>query len=201
MPLDEIKNRLESTVSQGFSVISVSRLNDREENRKLVSAMSLITRSSFLMVLKDRTENGELPDFKKLGLIPILKNWLSLPEIKVIKKSKKSEKEIELKQYIYEIYNVDRKREVLEDIYISENATAVIDYEKTVTAGIHCPDYENSSILAVSLCAGSETNIAPDFFLQSFIEYSGLALSVSDFRIHRRSEEHTAELESPTTSP
>ena len=185
MPLDEIKNRLEAAVSQGFSVVSVSRLNDREINRKLVSAMSLITRSSFLMVLKDIERSGEILDFERLGLLSGLKDWLNQPEIKVLKKSKKSEKEIELKQYIYEVYNVNRKKAMLEDIYISEAAKAVIDYEKTVTAGIHCPDYDNSSILAVSLCSGSETNIAPDFFLQSFIDHSGLDLSVSDFRIHR----------------
>ncbi len=185
MPLDEIQNRLEAAVSQGFSVVSVSRLNDREINRKLVSAMSLITRSSFLMVLKDIERNGEILDFERLGLLSKLKDWLNQPEIKVLKKSKKSEKEIELKQYIYEVYNVNRKKAVLEEIYISEAAKAVIDYDKTVTAGIHCPDYDNSSILAVSLCSGSETNIAPDFFLQSFIDHSGLDLSVSDFRIHR----------------
>lgn len=181
---DFIRDSLKSNVSDGFEIIDVVKLSDREVNKKLITAMSLITRSAYLIILKDEGAQKLADSYDAAGkLLSVrLKDFLSLPEIKVIKKSKKSEREIELKKYIYEVNDVSNGCEV---IYKAEAANGVINDELLFSGRIHAPEYDNGCVLAISLSAGSETNISPEYFMECFLNHFKSSLSPDDFRYHR----------------
>lgn len=185
IPCEEIVSVLNKAVSYGFEISEAVRLGDREPNKKLVTAMSLITRSVYLMILKDAFENeerSETPDF-----YTTLGRFLGQDEIRAVKKTKKGEKEVFLSDFIYEVW--DYTEDNLRRIFLKDGVNTAVDDELVKRASVHAPDFENNRKFIVSLSAGSETNISPDLFLQSYLDFlaqSGtLQLKVSDFRIHR----------------
>ena len=181
LPLDEILEKMRSSVSHGFDIGSALRLADREVNKRIVTSMSLISRAVYILLLKDDPEN---PDRK----IPVesIKNLLDAPKLNIVKKTKKGEKEIDLKEYIYEVYYSLNGLKSFEEIFVSSNSTSVVSNELIQNGSVHAPEFENGQALIVSLSAGSETNISPDLFLDSVLTGTdGNTLNKNDFRIHR----------------
>lgn len=191
MDCNEIVNILNNSVSHGFEIIEAVRLADREPNKKLVTSMSLITRSVYLISLKDvcggcgaktacEVWRGRAAE---INFADSLKKYLSQDEIRVVKKSKKGEKEISLKDYIYEV--ADYSENNLTPVLLNPSYNQVITEELAKKASLHAPEFLNDKKFIISLSAGSETNINPELFLESFLNYSELGLNVKNFRIHR----------------
>lgn len=185
MSCEEIVSILNKAVSYGFEISDAVRLSDREPNKKLVTSMSLITRSVYLILLKDIDGNTAKAD--RLDCGRSLGEFLGQNEIRVVKTTKKGEKEISLSDFIYEVW--DFSGDILNRVFLKDGVCAVVDEELVKRAAVHAPDFENNKKFIVSLSAGSETNISPDLFLQSYLDFmgqSGVAgLKISDFRIHR----------------
>lgn len=191
MTCEQIVSRLNEYVTHGFEILEATRLNDRELNRKLVTAMSLINRSVYLIILKDSAiaENKLNIDYASM-LIPFLTEFLSQKEIRAVKQTKKGEKEVILSDHIYEVWDYSENK--LQQIYVNSNVNTVIDEKLADKGSLHAPDYENNRKFIISLSAGSENNINPELFLQSFLgyikttnEFKDTKLEVMDFRIHR----------------
>ena len=51
LPLDEILEKMRSSVSHGFDIGSALRLADREVNKRIVTSMSLISRAVYILLL------------------------------------------------------------------------------------------------------------------------------------------------------
>lgn len=182
-----IKDELNKAATRGYSIIEVTRLHDRENNRKLVTSMSLINRSVYLLILKDK----EGMDYAKVkvGLDKSFLEFLNRESIKIIKKTKKSEKEIDLKGYIYEFH--DYSETVPKLLYSLPEANIVVNRENASVNSAHAPEFDNGIRYIVSLSAGSEMNIPPERFLTNALNNynesadEGNTLIYEDFRIHR----------------
>ena len=175
-----IKDKLNAAVSYGIYIVDVVRLADREANKKLMTSMALISRALYMLILKDGPED-KYREFDKFAAG--LKALYEKENINVIKKTKKGEKEINLKDFTYEIYLLND--EIPVPVFVSDNCVPVAQKENIAFQTEHAPEFENGRRLLISLSAGSETNIAPDFFIESMISLSGAALLKEDFRIHR----------------
>ena len=182
-----IKSELLKAATTGIDILEVTRLRDRENNRRLVTSMSLINRSVYGVILKDR--EGTDYKLKKNILSEGFAGFLALESINIIKKTKKSEKEIDLKPFIYEF--CDYTGGELKTVYASENAKKIVT-EDTAAAGLaHAPEFDNDIKFIVSLSAGSEMNIPPDLFLNTALEHifrnetRAEKPDSGDFRIHR----------------
>lgn len=176
MECGEIVSLLNRFTTRGIEILDAVRLEDRETNRKLQTAMSLISRSVYLILLKDGFEVCR-------NVIPALNAFMSQKEIKALKKTKKGEKEICLSDYIYEVW--DYSHGGFKPIYRNPSAVSVVTKGLADSSSLHAPDFENGIKFIVSLSAGSETNISPELFLETFLNASSLSLNASDFRIHR----------------
>ena len=192
MECSEIVRILNDSISDGFSISEAVRLSDREPNKKLVTSMSLISRSVYLISLKDVC--GGCDSSKTIcevwktradgiDFAQALSIYMTQDEIRVIKKTKKGEKEVSLNDYIYEVW--DYSGNELKPVYIMDEVQSVINEAVAVNGTVHAPEFINNKKFIVSLSAGSETNINPELFLESFLEFSGLGLNIANFRIHR----------------
>ena len=183
---DFIKEELSKAATHGYAIMEVTRLHDRENNRRLVTSMSLINRSVYEIILKDFEEEC---DYKAVyeQFLGLFKEWILQDVITVIKKSKKSEREINLKESIYEFFDYTGSR--LSPVFKADFCNSVITDELAVKATVHAPEFDNDIKFIASLSAGSEMNIAPDFFMDSFLNFynerADVKLDVTNFRIHR----------------
>lgn len=193
MDCDAIVKTINNVISHGFYISEAVRLSDREPNKKLVTSMSLINRSVYLISLKDicggcdgskNTCEVWKTRIDGLDFIKCLNDFLSQKEILVLKKSKKGEKEISLKDFIFEV--CDYSDNIVKPIYLKEGSNSIINQEMADRQSVHAPEFFNNKKFIVSLSAGSETNINPELFLESFLKYcSDYELSTGNFRIHR----------------
>lgn len=90
LPTGEIERRLDEEMVEGFAVISARKV----EEGKAGKAMSLVAAADYLVSFRDETA---LPENWKERL----EKFLSQPSILVTKKTKKNEKEIDLRPLIY----------------------------------------------------------------------------------------------------
>ena len=92
LPLDHILEKMRGALSHGFDIISAEKLADREVNKKLVTSMSLISRAVYLLILKDDENRSELSiPYEDIGKL------LAKEKLNIIKKTKKGEKSLILK--------------------------------------------------------------------------------------------------------
>ncbi len=169
-----ILESLRSSLSHGYEIAECVRLADRQVNEKLVTSMSLITRANYYLILKDDSVSEQLKN--------AVKHLMDQDKITVVKKTKKGEKEIDIKPYIYEInfYNGN-----LTELYMKEIVNKTIIDENLHQNILHAPSFENETGLMVSLSAGSETNISPSLFISALIDNTEISITQELFRIHR----------------
>lgn len=87
----EMIRRFQSVMADGFEVISYKKLPDTAKN-----AMSIVAAADYLLIPKEERLTG-FPDWR-----PSLQAFLKRETIPVIKKTKKSEKEVDIRPMIYE---------------------------------------------------------------------------------------------------
>lgn len=86
----DIKERLDAQMVAGIEVISVKGLSDDSKN-----AMSIVAGASYEIKISE--------EYKSLIDISKIEEFYNLPEIMAIKKTKKSEKELDIKPMIYSL--------------------------------------------------------------------------------------------------
>lgn len=182
MDVSEITKKLNENVSYGVEILETVRLSDREANKKIVTSMSLISRSLYMVILKDVSDEVS-KEFSDLSVK--MADAFKESGINVLKKTKKGEKEINLKDFTYEVYYSDGNDCDIKPIFVSSFCEPVLNDELIQNASKHAPDFDNGKKLYISLSAGSETNIAPDYFMESMINLCESKIQISDLRFHR----------------
>jgi len=155
-PLEELVTYLNQYMTDEIFVTHMEIMPDYFKN-----SMSLLCACDYMIVEK---EEGIFPeDYETLWT-----SYLEQEEIKVIKKTKKSEKEVDIKPYI------------LGSGLTLEEFSAVTgqDYGQ-----IHC-QFQGRSLF-VKLTSGSDINIKPDLILTSFFDYCQRELKPYACQIHR----------------
>ena len=149
MPLPELVTYLNQFMTEEIFVTETEIMPDGFKN-----SMSLLRSADYMI--------GE----KQPGVFP--ENWkekweqfMEQPAITVVKKTKKSEKEIDLKPHIL-AWSFERPEEV---------------------GTIHC-EYEGET-LYLSLTSGSETNIKPELVLSAFYTFCQTECRPYSYQVHR----------------
>lgn len=128
---------------------------------KFKNSMSLLRRADYMITEK---EKGVFP----LGWQEKWNSFISQSEIIVVKKTKKSEKEMDIKPYII-ISDFERNS--------FQNKTKQ-DYGE-----IHC-EYEGETLF-LQLISGSEINIKPELVLNAFFDFCGVNYPPYSCQVHR----------------
>ena len=87
----EMIRRFQSVMADGFEIVSYKRLPDTAKN-----AMSIVAAADYLLIPKEERLTG-FPDWRSS-----LQTFLEQETIPVLKKTKKSEKEVDIRPMIYE---------------------------------------------------------------------------------------------------
>lgn len=98
VPTAVIKEQLNSTMAEGIRVVSVCAVEDGKASK----AMALVAAADYLVEFRDGKE-PETPWKDKIS------EFYGLPSISVMKKTKRSEKEVDIRPFIYEMELQDGK--------------------------------------------------------------------------------------------
>ena len=149
MPLPELVNYLNQFMTEEIFVTEIEIMPDDFKN-----SMSLLRSADYMIVEK---QPGVFPENWKEKW----EQFMEQPAITVVKKTKKSEKEIDLKPHIL-AWSFERPEEV---------------------GIIHC-EYEGET-LYLSLTSGSETNIKPELVLSAFYTFCQAECRPYSYQVHR----------------
>lgn len=154
----EAMDRLNAAMNDEIRVESYVELEEGSKN-----AMSIVAAADYCISLKDGYPLVE--DFQaKFDM------FLTQPEIIMRKKTKKSEKEVNIKPYIYQIG------------YTAEEFSEKINrnIEKTVAQ-----QYENGQKIYMQIATGSVVNIKPELVMEAFYKYIQIPFQPLAYQIHR----------------
>ncbi|MDY3909178.1 MAG: TIGR03936 family radical SAM-associated protein [Eubacterium sp.] len=125
------------------------------------NSMSLLRAADYMIVEK---EAGIFPEDYEIKW----QEFISREEIAVLKKTKKSEKEVDIKPYILQnAFSMDTFAQKTGENY----------------GKLHC-QYEGSSIF-LQLTSGSETNIKPELVMDAFFNHLGIECPPYALQVHR----------------
>lgn len=149
MPLPELVNYLNQFMTEEIFVTEIEIMPDGFKN-----SMSLLQSADYMIVEKQ-------PEVFPENWKEKWEQFMEQPAITVVKKTKKSEKEIDLKPHIL-AWSFERPEEV---------------------GTIHC-EYEGET-LYLSLTSGSETNIKPELVLSAFYTFCQAECRPYSYQVHR----------------
>ena len=149
MPLPELVNYLNQFMTEEIFVTEIEIMPDGFKN-----SMSLLRSADYMIVEKQ-------PEVFPENWKEKWEQFMEQPAIMVVKKTKKSEKEIDLKPHIL-AWSFERPEEV---------------------GTIHC-EYEGET-LYLSLTSGSETNIKPELVLSAFYTFCQAECRPYSYQVHR----------------
>jgi radical SAM-linked protein len=156
MTMKELAEYLNGFMTDEIFVTQIEIMPDGFKN-----SMSLLYKADYMLVEK---EPGVFPD----GYQEKWREFLSQPSVFVTKKTKRSEKEIDIKPHI-----------LAHDFQLASFA------EKTGTdyGELHCP-YEGNTIY-LQLTSGSEINIKPELVMDAFYAFCDRECKPYSYQIHR----------------
>lgn len=170
--------RMNAAMTEGFRVIGFHPLMEREENKKNVTAMSLVCSADYLVSLKDGYRIGDnitgQEDFKQAFL-----SFMNQKEIITDKKTKTSEKAVDIRPMITltafsgQEYEEKRTTLMVPQLPESRKADSVAD----------C--YDNGITVYLQLDTGSAVNLKPETVMEAFSDYIGIPYEKFAWQVHR----------------
>ena len=154
--MEELVACLNEQMTDGMRILSAEILPPPVPQVKRETAMALVAASSYLVMKKDGYEE----ELSKEELQEKFKAFIAQTSIPVIKKSKKTEAEIDLVPFIFK---------------------AGAEGNTTEFSGA----YENGTVFYLLLSAGSVNNIKPDTVMEAFYAYMGKEYNPYAYQIHR----------------
>ncbi len=157
---EEMIAQLNQQMNEGFLVTGFEVLKDPEPNKKKETAMALVAAADYLVSLKDGYEFMGKDEFKDAFL-----RFYQQESIVIRKKTKKSEKDMDIKPFIYDVWFEER--------------------EKDQSGLVHADRYENGVCVSMQLATGSVINVKPDLVMEAFCAYIGKEFNPYAFQLHR----------------
>lgn len=170
-PTEEILEKMQAAMSSEFAVTKITRRDDYVENTKKMTCMSLIAKAAYYIEAKP--ESGVTAE--------VIKKFAQTEQFTVSKKTKTSEKEINLMEGVaetayYEAGELVRK---------VRSGASLLDDELFRLGMVHAdPNSENASLFCV-LDAGSTENISVTLVCEALSTIAGVPYSAFSYRIHR----------------
>lgn len=151
---EEMVRRLNNTMADGFQVLSFKRLPDDAKN-----AMSLVEAADYTLAFRKGYEPENLEEFFQ-GLM----DFYSQESIMIVKKTKKGEKELDIKPLVYKLQ--------------------IIRSSGDEIAPVNFGEFERPLIF-VRVSTGSANNLKPEAFLQAYCEKIGYEYTPFTFEVQR----------------
>ena len=176
---EEINEALQTSLTDGFQISKVTILNPRVMNVKKVSAMALVDSADYYIYQKEDTCNcKEESD----SFITAFLKMMSAQELVITKKTKTSEKELDIKPYVYNTaFSFD---EFIGNRDLDDKYKEALKCSVTDTDGIK---------LYLHLSSGSAMNLKPEIILEEILANYPSKLNLNDFGIHRLEMYHSDE--------
>ncbi|MBH1940983.1 DUF2344 domain-containing protein [Mobilitalea sibirica] len=197
--------RMNEVLTEGFRIIGFRFLKDREENKKAVTAMSLVSSADYLVSLKDGYLVSPTIDTQEKFQKAFL-SFMKQKEIIIDKKTKKSEMSVDIKPMITMVafdeveYTEKLKSLIKEDTtYVenqwnTENISDTENYSHTENT-IHyynkskpesmADRYDNGIKVYLQLHTGSSANLKPELVLEAFCNYLKVSYQEFAWQMHR----------------
>lgn len=177
--------KFNEVMSEGFLVTDLCVLPETLPNQRKETAMSLVAGADYLISVKDGYEimvDGHA--LSKEEFEGKWKEFMSKDSISVLKKSKKSEKELDIKPYIY-AYGFS-KEEFMQSIEAQTDNRKTSDISKEEVIGdSHAEIYENGKKVYLQVSAGSVTNIKPELVMEAFLDEIHAEYQPFAYQMHR----------------
>lgn len=154
---EDIITRLNEQMVEGVQVLDFVKLKDDAKN-----SMASIAAADYLVRVKDEYLSDKYVGKEEEVFKEKFIQFMNRESIKVIKKSKKTEKEINIKDFILN-YSFDNM--------LPENTVMT--------------EYENDYYVYLKLEAGSVNNLKPELVLNAFCDYCGVEYNKYAFQVHR----------------
>lgn len=151
-------NQINDEMNDEIKVISFRQL---EEDSK--PSMAIVAAADYLVSIKDGY-------FVCDNFLEQLTEFIKRESITILKKTKKSEKMIDIKPYIYQYHTDKASFEALVGHAISEE---------------FAEQYDNGIKIYIQLTTGSVINIKPELLLEAFCEYKGIPYNEFAYQVHR----------------
>ncbi len=189
----EIVEALNTSMVEGFTVLSAHILPDPVNGRRRETAMSLVTAADYLVTVK---ENDTFLGTKSLAeLNEAWAHFFGQEHISVIKKVKKSntETEVDLKSFLYGAVvgtvSGNTVEASLPEVAARKNDNTFYEVPEipdfAAEQKASCAEKGLFSVL-LRVSAGSSDNIKPELVMEAFAKFLGCeALDELKFRIHR----------------
>lgn len=155
--------KINKAMAEDIQVVGFSVLSDESKN-----AMSIVAAADYVVSVKDGYEFMEREEF-----LQKFQEFYNRESIVILKKSKKSEKEVDIKPSIYHIgFNS-------EEFY--KNTRQSFDKGKKSVADV----YENGIKVFMQVATGSSNNLKPELVMEAFCQYVGIEYNEFVFQVHR----------------
>jgi radical SAM-linked protein len=169
--------RINAVLTDGFRIIDFHPLLEPEINTKTVTAMSLVSSADYMVSLKDGYSiNDNITTQKEFE--SAFKAFIDREEIVIGKKTKTSEKEVDIKPMIsLTAFNEDEYKAKLSCLL----NTGTEGMKTKSAADI----YNNGIKLYMQMDTGSSANLKPELVMEAFYESLGLAFNKFAWQVHR----------------
>ncbi len=175
--------RMNAVITEGFRIVGYRPLKDTEQNVKNVTAMALVASADYLVQLRDGYEIGAGINNQE-SFIKAFTEFMNSTEIVIGKKTKKSEKEVDIRPMITlvaftkEEYEDKRIGTLEEQLRVTkENANSK---PESVSES-----YDNGVKVYLQVDTGSASNLKPELVMEAFCEYLGVEYNKYAWQSHR----------------
>lgn len=179
-------NRMNEVITEGFRIIDFHPLLDQIEHQKVVTAMSLVASADYLVSLKDGYSLGNITTPE--DFILYFEKFLSQTEIVIDKKTKTSEKAVDIKPMITLAAFTEEEyvKKLSKLIKASEDNSldTTLQYKKDKPVSV-ADEYENGLKLYLQLDTGSTSNLKPELVMEAFYDYIKLPFEKFAWQVHR----------------
>lgn len=208
--------RLNAVMTEGFRIIGFKLLKDREENRKNVTAMAQVSSADYLVALKDGYGVPEGIDTQD-KFITAFRRFISAGELVIDKKTKTSEKAVDIKPMITLVAFSKEEYEELKGTTLKPSGEANYSDHKAAGASLDgepyneysrgsiasemvygkpvsvAEQYDNGIKVYLQLDTGSSANLKPELVMEAFFnsieaEYQSYAWQVHRIEVYSRDE-------------
>jgi len=183
-PKDMVE-KINGVMSEGFRVTGFHLLKEPNKNEKQVTAMSLVSKADYLVSLKDGYTLGERFSSRD-EFIKAFENFFARQEILINKKTKTSEKLVDIKPMISMVAFTDADyKEKLKETLSDQRKQQNDDRNYFLDAESVAEVYENGLKVYLQVDTGSAANLKPELVMEAFCNENGITYNPYAWQVHR----------------
>lgn len=176
---DVMVGKVNAVLTEGFRIVDFHPLLEAEFNTKVVTAMSLVASADYLVSLKDGYKISETIN-TQAEFEEAFCRFFEKQEIVIGKKTKTSEKDVDIKPMISFIaFSQEEYSKQLQETLQNRSEASINQYNSEAEV------YENGIKIYLQIATGSSANLKPELVLEAFFEEMGIPFEKFAWQVHR----------------